>query len=405
MKRRLSVLAYISSVVLSAMPLSAQAPLVPAEEAALPVPTVSPVKAVLDNAAAPNGLQQQGWVTLDSSGAVHGTYAQLNNDGSPRRVADRVAIHLTRNGSAVQSTLTAADGSFSVAGLQAGTYALIAKSASSVAAFTLHVLPAGASGRLESNFVVFGTSLGASEVSNLVRTHATPSASTGSSNSYYPDLQSDPLGDARHFSTGAQVRLRSGNQLVGRIARPGGAADLSGNMVHIMSAGKVVGNGVTSASGEFQIEGITPGVYDIVVAGKDGVAVSAFRAVDGEPGLSMKSAGDTRLVSALQPASSDTLTLEMVSPGDYFVGDSGPQVLPPEVFGVGFGAAVPGGGFAGPGGFPGGGFGGGIGGGVGGGGGGGVGGGRGLGALLGIGGLAAGIAALVSNNDDNEASR
>lgn len=387
MKRRLSLTTFLSAVVLTAVPVFAQVSLLPAQESVVSAraveQTVSPYL---------NPLQQQEWVVLDANGTIQGIYAQMNADGSPRMLGG-VAVHLSRNGAPIQTSVTEADGRFVFSGLGVGTYAMVAKSQNSVAAFALHVLPPGASSRLDSSFMVFGTSVGGSAVTDIFRSHATP---TSNVSGYYPDLQSDPLGDARQVSVGGEVKLRNGNVLAGRISTPRGlatTADLSGNVVHIMSNGRVVGRGVTNASGDFLISNVSPGVYDIVVAGKDGVAAGAFRAVAGAE-VSMKSESKTKLVSAVQPGGvPDTLNLELVNPGDYFVGET-EELFPPEEIGM---APVPGAGFVGPGGFAGGG-GGGFGGGTGGGG---SGGGRfgGLGALLGIGGLAAGVVAL-SNNDN-----
>lgn len=397
MKRRLSFVACLSAVLMSAAPLCAQVSLLPSQEAA---PTT--VAAVEQPAGSfLNPLQQQEWVVLDSTGSVHGIYSQLGPDGTPR-VLPGVTVQLSRNGAPIQTVVTEPDGHFAFQGLRVGAYALIAKSPSSVAAFALHILPAGASSKLDSNFIVFGTASGGAAVEGVMRPHA---VATVNASGYYPDLQTDPAGDSRRFNTGAQVRLRAGNLLAGRISRPNGAgADLSGNTVHILQNGRVVAETVTNSAGEYQVPNIAPGVYDIIIAGKDGVAASSFRAVGGDDvSLNAKPAkAATSLVSTVQESvpsqqvsavlqdTPDSLNIELVSPGDFFSGAPVEEVLPPTDFGM---APVPGAGFVGPGGFAGGGGGGGFG---GGGGGGGFGG---IGALLGIGGLAAGIAALASEDN------
>lgn len=403
MKRRSLFLASLSASLMAALPLSAQVSVLPAQEVveptvssiADPIQSTAPITTVSVNQAPSflNTLQQQQWVVLDNNGTIHGLYAQLNPDGSPRML-ERVAVSLSRNGVLIKTAMTESDGHFAFSGLGVGTYALIAKSPASTAAFALHVLPNGASSRLDANFIVFGTSVGVPAVTGVLRAHSVPVAN---SEGFYPDLQSDPAGDTRRVNAGAQVRLRAGNVLVGKISRPSGmgmgAGDLSGNVVHVMSGGRVVGHTETDANGEYQIPGIAPGVYDLVIAGKDGVAAAAFVAV-ADPGVALKGTGSAKLVSFQPGAMPDSLNLEVVSPSDYFSGEP-EQVFPPEEVGM---APVPGAGFVGPGGFAGGGAGGGFGGGgAAGGGGGGFGG---LGALLGIGGLAAGIAALASSNNN-----
>lgn len=383
MKFRSSFAAFLSGVALSAMPLSAQVSLLPPQDA---VPVPAAVVSTADNYL--NPLLQKEWVQLDAESSIRGSFARLTPEGAEQGIG-QATVQLTRNGAPVQTATTDADGRFVFNSLQVGTYGLVSRSADSVAAFALHVLPSGASNRLESDVTVYGTSAPLHLVNEVVRAHAVP-AGSGSS-AVYPEIMTDPVGDARQFSPRPQVQLRNGGTLFGRVSRPSGfgADDLSGNIVHILRNGIVVGHQATNPRGEFQVGGLTNGNHDFVIVGKDGIAVGSFMAV--ESGLAKKSGAAVKLVSA-QPGIPDTLNVELIPLNDFFVG-----AVPPPQFGDEFDpglAPIPGGGFVGPGGFAGGGMGGGFGG--GGSGGGGFGG---IGALLGIGGLAAGIAALASEDD------
>ncbi len=389
MKRRFAGAAFLSGVVLSALSLNAQDLLPP--QSLVPSPSVSvpavPVSTA-DNYL--NPLHQEEWVVLDAAGAVQGTFSQLTQEGTAKSIAN-ATIHLTRNGALVKSTTTGADGKFAFDGIGVGAYGLTARSEGSIAAFALHVLPSGASNRLDSDFTVYGTSMGGPAIESVVRAHAVPPVASIA----YPDLQSDPVGDARAFSDSSKVRLRNGGVLVGRVSKPAGFGtdDLSGNVVHLFRNGVVVAHQPTNGRGEFEVGNMTAGVYDIVVAGKDGVAVGSFQAVQ-PSGNAQVSKNAPRYVAA-QQVTPDSLNVEMIPQTDYFTAEE-EVIIPP----TGGDVIPPAPAFVGPGGFPGGGFGGG-GGGFGGGGGGGLGGLGGIGGLLGIGGLAAGVVALANDNNNN----
>ncbi len=153
-----------------------------------------------------------------------------------------------------------------VAGLNVGTYGLVGRSAKSLAAFALHVLPNGASQKLDSDFTVYGTTMNGETFEEVLRAHTVPGSSA-----VYPDFRTDPVGEARRFSPSSQVLLRSNGTLVGRVSRPSGFSgyDLTGNVVHIVRNGIVVGHEPTNAKGEFQVQSLNAGVYDFIVAGKD----------------------------------------------------------------------------------------------------------------------------------------
>lgn len=399
MKRQFKIAAFVSAIACSAIALQAQDSLITPADAVTPSVSASP--SVTTHL---NQLHQEEWVVLDKDNRISGTYSQLNPDGEAVGVTG-VTVNLSRNGKVFQSATTDSDGRFTFDGVGVGSYALVGKSANSLAVFAIHVLPAGASEKLDSDFLVFGTSI-TKPVEQVLRSHAVPV----SDGKYYPEMSTDPVGNARKF-TESKVQLGKNGVLSGRLSRPSGLVgnDLSGNIAHVLKDGKVVGHASTNSKGEFQISNLAPGIYDFVAAGKDGIAVGSFSALD-VASVARKSE-DSKLVQT-GVSGSENLNVELVSPPDYYtqtyyeeqvVQDDqdfgapmmGEGFFDPNGFGPGgFGGG--GGGFAGGGGFGGGGGGG------AGGGGGGLGGlgGRGLGSLLGIGGLAAGVVAL-SSNDSN----
>jgi hypothetical protein len=377
----------------------AQVSLIPADDQllgeAMPAP-VSPASAQIqvplqDVAAGEtlNPLIQRQWLQLDPQGRLMGRFGLVGPDGSV--IVDPGArVVLVRDGVLIREALTGPDGGFVFSGMGPGTYGLIARSPVAVAAFALHVLPFGASDVLPSNFDVFGAAAPAQVVDQIVQRHVVPVSTVGQK--YYRDYLQDPLGNRRRMSPTTTFQLREGNLLVGRVSRAGWdprQLDLSGNVAYVLKNGQVVASAPVSREGQFEIPNFVPGVYDLVVAGDDGVAVLGFLALPPGPAVSQAmptpkfvSTQET-MVAVVEEFNADTLSVELMSGGDWY-GPADPVIVDDKMM------PVAGGGFAGPGG---------IGGGAGGGGGLG-GGGGGLGALLGIAGLAAGIAALATNNDN-----
>lgn len=346
-----------------------------------------------------NTLQQREWVSLNSEGILEGKVNGLNSAGELVTLAD-VNVALMLDGKEIAQAVTNKDGGFAFAGVQPGTYALVAKSSSAFSTYALHVLGTGE--KLQTPLTVYAANIGEQKTRELVDASWVPEESA--SPNYYRNHQEDPLAGTRKFNDSHRIRLQNGN-LVGRVSRPGWVysdQDLSGTVAHVLKNGEVVGTAAVKTDGYFTIAGLEPGVYDLFVGGDDGIAVVGFQAVSAES--TAQKSGDGLLLVSAQSGYSDTLCCEMVQPVDV-----APPVMQSSVVmsdpGVVVGDPVMGGGFAAPGGgfgAPGGGFGGGGLGraGFGGGGGGGLGGGiGGIGGLLGIAGLAVGVAAL-SNNDN-----
>lgn len=351
-----------------------------------------------------NPLHQEEWVTLESDGSFAGEYRQLSNLENIGRKS--VSIALMQNGKALSRTASDAEGKFRFEKVMPGTYALVARSDQSMAVYALHVLPKAGSKQLDSSIVVYGSSASPATIDQILRSDLIPENST-----IYPIMDRDPLGEARRFNAESKVQLR-GTELVGRISRASGLAhyDLTGNSVRVLQDGKAIGQAITNSKGEFSISNVTAGTYDLVVAGKDGMAVGSFQAIAGSGVAVAPGAGNTKLVAtATQTDCPSCLNVEVASCNECWATEA-PMVEPAPIVenfvdpGM---APIPGGGFVGPGGFPGGGGFAGGGGGFGGGGAGGFGGAGGalgggrlpLGALLGIGGLAAGVAALAADDE------
>ncbi len=346
---------------------------------------VKPAVSIVDqvNVGLINHLHQREWVQLDARGQLTGQLGVLDVSGRFVSKSD-VQISLTKDDKVVQEIVTGPDGKFSITGLETGTYAFTSRSSGTFAAYALHVLPHNSSGKLSSHMEVVASVVGDKQAEEIVRSHVVP-ADIGAV-AYYRSFQKDPLAEKREFSDSPAIALREDGKLVGRVSKPGwqfSEQDLTGNVAHILQRGNLVAHVPVSRDGYFEVPNFKPGVYDLIVAGDDGVAALGFEAVSMEQKLAERNS-KKRFVALQGAAPVDTLCCEMVEQ---------PCCGGGEMIGETVVGAPIGGGFVGGGG--------GLGGGGLGGGGGGLGGIGGLGGLLGIAGLAVGVAALADDDDAN----
>lgn len=346
-----------------------------------------------------NFLHQREWVRLDNNGSIVGKLMVLDDAGQPEgRIGAKVLV--SRDGKTIFETKTDIGGAFSLDGLKPGTYAIQCRGDYTFAAYALHVLPADAT-HLTSDLEVYASVIPEQVATSLLTGDLVPTELDAGSDTYYRDYQVDPIAAERKFNNSYKVVLRNGT-LVGRVSRPGwtfAEQDLSGTVAQIVRDGEVVAKTAVAKDGYYEITNVEPGVYDLFVTGNDGFAVLAFEAVASDEPVASK-LGAVHMVSTQVGMASDCLCCEMIQQPEITCCEPAPQPIIEEVAiadpcGVpvdecGCGAAPAcGNGYSG--GFHRGGFHG------GGGGGGGFGG---AGGLLGAAGLAVGIAAIATNDDD-----
>jgi hypothetical protein len=345
-----------------------------------------------------NQLHQREWVRLDAEGNVRGTLMTLAADGSEGgRVGAKIV--LSKDGEVLFETKSDVGGEFSISGVEPGTYALQVVGDVTRAAYALHIMP-NDEAHLSSDLQVYASVIRKDRANELLTSNLAPEWEAGQ-DLYYRSYEADPIADSREFNTSHHVVLRDGN-LVGRVSRPGwtfAEQDLTGTVAQIVREGDVVATAAVNRQGFFTVQDLKPGVYDLFVSGDDGYAILAFEAVEPMEPVASASDGAVRFVSTQVGMATDCLCCEMVHQPETICCEVVEEVIEP-VCECGTdpcscgqtdpcGSPVCGGGFAGHGG----GF-------YGGGGGGGGFGGIGGGGLLGAAGLAVGIAALATQDDD-----
>ncbi len=364
------------------------------------------------------------------------------NAGGSFVPASSGAVTFVTNGAAVQETAIGGSGTVQVANLTYGPYSIFVQGNDGFAAFGTWISPAedgtGVPGSGIDVGLVPGGDMGVvrqiiDSHLNLADTPVVNNSGTDAQGSQ-PTLAEETNGEfvdtadegvESEISIDASTRqdlikgygfeLREDGSIVGVIVRAAPPTEqdtpLPGLDVYFVQSGQIQGEGRTDFNGAFQIDGLAPGVYSLVVAGSDAflaVATEVYNHLDapvGEapiaPSITQIGFGDAQTdeqivaqtVSMVRKrATTGSISPVYASDLGFLGGSGGPGAGGP-------GAAGPLGAFGPPPG-GGGGFGGGTGGGFAGGGGG-FAGGDGLGALLGLGALGLAAAALADDNDDN----
>jgi hypothetical protein len=322
-----------------------------------------------------NNLFVHQWVKLDAAGRLTGSAVGL--EPGQKVSVGGLPVYLVADDVVVHSTRTNADGTFSISGVKPGAYALVARDASAIGAFSLHVMASNAAAHLPSDVEV-RVITPALDASRIIRQQSIP----GAMSSYPTMVDSDPLAGTRTFSSSPVVLMNNG-LLVGKVSTPSKAQDLSSVVVHVLKDGREVAKASITAAGDFSVAGLKPGIYGIIAAGESGFAATSLELVapaglasTGEKLIALVQ--DSNVLSLeLMPSTAANVVEETVISEEVVANDAPFAPFAPAAGGMPMG---PGGGFGGGGG--GGGF-----------------GGAGWGGIAGIAGLAT-VAGILAAEDD-----
>lgn len=229
---------------------------------------VAPGKEVSSSNSYLNNLFAHQWVKLDAAGRLTGSAVGLE-PGSKVSVGG-LPIYLIADDVVVYSTRTNADGTFSLAGVKPGAYALVARDPASIGAFSLHVMASDVGGHLPSD-VEIRVITPALDASKIIREQSIP----GAAGSYPVMTDADPLAGTRTYSSSPVVLMNNG-LFVGKVSTPSKSQDLSNVVIHVLKDGREVAKASVTAAGDFSVSGLKPGIYGIIAAGESGFAATSF---------------------------------------------------------------------------------------------------------------------------------
>lgn len=221
-----------------------------------------------------NDLFSRQWVVRDAFGSVSGSVVGLTHNNKVP-VGD-LNVFLVRNGEVVFKTVSDKDGAFKLDKVNPGSYSLVVRGPESIGAFSLHVLDAASGKHLGSDVEVRVVSP-SNKVAEILDKQTVPSFATRIHNPV--DLSRDPIESVRTFGQSQAVRADEYGRLVGRVGLADQGRDLSDMQVYVFKDDEQVASAPVSASGEYAVEGLKPGVYGFVAIGESGFAATSFEFV------------------------------------------------------------------------------------------------------------------------------
>lgn len=226
-----------------------------------------------------NDLFSRQWVVRDTSGNISGSVVGLTHN-SKAPVAE-LPVFLVKNGEIVLKSVTDKDGKFSLEKVNPGSYSLVVRGPESIGAFSLHVLEESQGKHLTSEVEVRVVAPSA-KVNEILDKQTVPAFASRIHNPV--DLSRDPIENIRTFGQSQAVRADDFGRLVGRIGSADQSQDLSDMSVYVFKEDEQVAKVPVSATGDYSVEGLKPGVYGFVAIGESGFAATSFEFVTSAAG-------------------------------------------------------------------------------------------------------------------------
>jgi hypothetical protein len=259
-------------------------------------------------------MRHQYVVRMAEDGSFRGRVAAFDPSVAQMMGAARLTVSLNRQGDRVAEAETAADGTFTVSGIEPGSYTFIAASETALATFGLYVVsdPANMPAADEVQIDV----VAASESIGMVR-----EIINGEVQAHEYTYAVDPLSDPLAFTAGScRVQLTAQGAVVGRIIPLSwedntGAFDLTGNVVYLLRGDAVVAEASVAPSGAFELPGIQPGMYNFVSVGPHGNAALAVEVVsNANAGTNALLSLSSLMTGLVQEAAPESLNVVLTEP-------------------------------------------------------------------------------------------
>lgn len=267
-----------------------------------------------------NSLQQQDeepisdlinthWITTNAKGHLDGRISSIEPRSSITIPISKLKISLLQNGVAIRESSTNYDGKFTLQDVEPGIYTLLGAGQNGFLAYGVNVLPKIKSkdltqfnqglnhaGRVKAYYVSHfnvPTNTVVSEGLQIDAAAVPPEFQTLQriSQNYLPennaveiDEDSDDVtsvGDATEIASGFSHPLTANGSFAGSV-QPIATADgtpgkLSEMNVFLIQDDIEIARIAVEPNGKFEIEDIDPGVYSLIIAGKDGFAARSIR--------------------------------------------------------------------------------------------------------------------------------
>ncbi len=264
---------------------------------------------VADNSSAfVSGRMHQ--VSLDEAGLLTGRIAAIEQSSNSVIGTADMKVFFLSNGEVIKQATTDRNGNFSVEGLAAGSYSLIATGEKGLVAYGIRVV---AEGDAEANLIEAATISVKSDVAKSALQARLPRK--------VADEILKANQNAGHPVAGTnRVRLNDGT-LSGRVTPLVGSVEIAeGTTIHLIKDGVEVAQLVADENGLFSVDSMEAGVYEFIATGDVGFAAVSFVAYEADADQA-----DSDAVAVALPLGPDSDMLEVGLAGQedlMFVQDS-----------------------------------------------------------------------------------
>ncbi len=216
-------------------------------------------------------------LAADVNGNLHGRIVSLAGES-----ASNLKVYFVNNGQIEQSTVTDADGTFSVEGLVAGPYSLVAAGANGLVAHGVYITTDAAEMTEQSMSIqtaAVGPEFGT--VVEFITDHAVPEGEV---------LDVAPANELElsKIDGSNRILLNQEGHVEGRLvslnARVNEERDYSSMSARLLRGNETIADVSVDADGSFVVEHVEPGIYDLVAAGDQGFAAISFEVVAADAG-------------------------------------------------------------------------------------------------------------------------
>ncbi len=207
-------------------------------------------------------------ITINEDGEVQGRVASINHKSKAAIGLAESAVYFIQDGEVVKKESTNADGTFVVEGLKPGVYSFAAVGEFSFATCGVNVVKSDGK---DSYLEVAAISPNVAAVQEIIENELPTAVRNDIKKNFSGDGPANVLGSNR-------VEL-DGDVLAGQVVSLFADKLSSPTQAHLFKGNAKVKEFAVNSDGEFEVDGISPGVYDIVITSPQGVAAVSFEAV------------------------------------------------------------------------------------------------------------------------------
>ena len=208
-------------------------------------------------------------ITINEDGEVQGRIASINHKSKAAYGISEAAVYFIQEGKIVKKDYTNDDGTFVVEGLEPGIYSFAAAGEFSFATCGVNVVESD--GGPQRYLELAAISPNVASVKKILEKELTDEVRNEIKKNFNEDAPANVMGSNR-------VEL-DGDVLAGQVVSLFTDRLSESSKAHLFKANAKVKEVAINRDGTFEVEGISPGVYDIVVTSPQGVAAVSFEAV------------------------------------------------------------------------------------------------------------------------------